>query len=196
MSSIPQEKMLARARAVKILKKLPVFDGLVDEEYMKVLNMCSSTSANAGTTLFNQGDDGSSMYIILSGEVDIVVKGVGVVHTMTGGDILGEIGLVKSVERTASAIVKSDCIFLHMFANVLHDVLKKYPRIGYVMMRNIARILASRLVDKNEARKKVQAQKKASEKSEKISEEKRVEKTSSSSKKAGSESTANKVKKA
>ena len=161
MSSTPDEKKVARARAVKILQKLPVFNGLVDDEYLRVLDMCSSTSAKAGSTLFNQGDDGSSMYIILAGEVEVVVKGVGVVHTMTGGDILGEIGLVKSVERTASAVVKSDCVFLHMFANTLHDVLKKYPRIGYVMMRNIARILAGRLVDKNEARKKSQAKKKA-----------------------------------
>ncbi|MDH5259050.1 MAG: cyclic nucleotide-binding domain-containing protein [Gammaproteobacteria bacterium] len=166
------DKILARAKAVKILEKLPVFNGLQEDEYLKVLDMCSSTAAKAGTTLFKQGDDGSSMFIILSGEVDIIVKGVGKVHSMHGGDILGEIGLVKNVERTASAVVKTDCIFLHLYARVLHDVLKKYPRIGYVMMRNVARILAGRLVDKNEARKKAQKAKKpvadaSSEKSKK-----------------------------
>lgn len=148
------EKALARAKAVKILEKLPVFSGLREDEYLKVLDMCSSNSIKAGATLFNQGDDGSSMYIILSGQVDVVVKGVGKVHVMHGGDILGEIGLVKNVERTASAIVKKDCIFLHLYAKVLHETVKKYPRIGYIIMLNVARILAGRLVDKNESRKK------------------------------------------
>ena len=142
-------KLAARAKAVKILKKIPVFNGLQDLEYQRVLAMCSSTAVKEGETLFSQGDDGNSMFILLSGEIDIIVEGVGVVHTMKTGEILGEIGLVKKVPRTASAVIKQNCVLLQLYSETLHEVVKKHPRIGYIIMRNVAQILADRLSQSN-----------------------------------------------
>ncbi len=142
-------KVAARAKAVKILKKIPVLQGLLDEEYKMVLAMCSSTAARNGDVLFKQGDDGSSMYILLSGEIDINVTGVGTVHVMKAGEILGEIGLVKKVPRTASAVISQDAVLLQLYSEILHDVVKKHPRIGYIIMRNVAKILAARLSETN-----------------------------------------------
>ncbi len=144
------EKLAARAKAVHILKKLPVFKGLLEDEYFKVLSMCSSKSLPKGETLFKQGDYGASMFILLSGEVDINVEGVGTVHVMQAGEILGEISLVSRIPRTASAVTRSDCVLLQLYAEILHDLVGKYPRMGYVIMRNIAAILAERVVQKNQ----------------------------------------------
>ncbi len=145
-------KLAARAKAVKILKKIPVLQGLVDAEYQRVLAMSSSTVVKKGETLFRQGDDGDSMYILLSGEIDINVEGIGTVHVMKAGEILGEIGLVKKVPRTASAVIKSDCVLLQLYSETLHEVVKKQPRIGYIIMRNVARILADRLSQSNKSK--------------------------------------------
>lgn len=147
-------QVAARAKAVKILKKMPVLSGLQDKEYQTVLAMCSSTVVKKGETLFKQGDDGSSMFILLSGEIDINVRGVGTVHVMKAGEILGEIGLVKSIARTAGAVTKQDCVLLELYSEILHEVVKKQPRIGYIIMRNVARILADRLDQSNKANKK------------------------------------------
>jgi len=152
-------QVAARAKAVKILKKMPVLAGLQDGEYQTVLAMCSSTVAKKGETLFNQGDDGSSMFILLSGEIDINVEGVGTVHVMKAGEILGEIGLVKRVARTAGAVIKEDCVLLQLYSEILHEVVKKQPRVGYIMMRNVARILADRLDQSNKASKKANEKK-------------------------------------
>ena len=142
-------KIAARAKAVRILKKIPVLQGLLDDEYKLVLAMCSSTAARKGDVLFKQGDDGSSMYILLSGEIDINVEGVGTVHVMKAGEILGEIGLVKKVPRTASAKISQDSVLLQLYSEILHDMVKKYPRLGYIIMRNVAKILAARLSETN-----------------------------------------------
>ena len=147
-------QVAARAKAVKILKKMAVLDGLLDKEYQTVLAMCSSTVVKQGETLFNQGDDGSSMYILLHGEIDINVEGVGTVHVMKSGEVLGEIGLIKKVARTAAAVTKSDCVLLELYSEILHQVVKKQPHVGYIIMRNVARILAERLEQSNKASKK------------------------------------------
>lgn len=146
------DKVVARANAVKILKKLPVFKGLLEEEYFKVLGMCSSGVLRKEEILFNQGDDGNSMFIMLSGEINIIVDGIGVVHVMKPGEVLGEIGLVCKTQRTATAMALKDSVYLQLYSEILHEVIKKYPRIGYVIMRNIARILAERLRDQNKAK--------------------------------------------
>lgn len=153
MSTRVSEKVVARAKAVKILKKISVFDGLLEDEYFKVLAMCSSVSAKEGAVLFNEGDDGTSMFILLAGEINIDIDGVGTIHTMHGGEILGEISLVKQVPRTASANVSTNCVMLQLYAEIFHEIVKKHPRIGYTIMRNVARILADRLVQSNEDKK-------------------------------------------
>lgn len=157
-------QVAARAKAVKILKKMPVLIGLQENEYQTVLAMCSSTVVKKGETLFKQGDDGSSMFILLSGEIDINVKGVGTVHVMKAGEILGEIGLVKSIARTAAAVTTRDCVLLELYAEILHEVVKKQPRIGYIIMRNVARILADRLDQSNKVNRKSDDEKKAKKK--------------------------------
>jgi len=149
MASSTNSKLAARAKAVKILKKIPVLNGLKDEEYHRVMAMCSSTVAKEGEEIFKQGDDGNSMYILLSGEIDINVTGVGTVHVMKAGEILGEIGLVKNTNRTAGAIAKSNCVMLQLYSEILHEVVQKFPKIGYVVMRNVANILADRLDQSN-----------------------------------------------
>ncbi len=146
-------RLVARARAVPILKKLPLFQGLLEDELLKVLGMCKATQLAAGETLFEQGDEGDSLYILLAGELEIVVAGKGVVHVMAPGEVVGEIGLVcGSFRRTAGARAREDCVLLHLFADIFHETVKKHPRLGYVIMRNVAHTLAQRLVEKNQSR--------------------------------------------
>ena len=149
MAAKPSERIVVRSKAVQILKKLDVFTGLAEDEYFKVLGMCSSTEARQGETLFKQGDDGASMFILLTGEIQINVEGVAPVHTMKAGEILGEIGLVCDIKRTASAVATQDSVLLQLFGRIFHDVVRKYPHVGYVIMHNIAGILAHRLTAKN-----------------------------------------------
>ncbi len=142
-------RLIARAKAVKILKKIPLFQGLIEAEYHTVLAMSRSIIINKGDTLFRQGDDGDGMFVLLSGEVEIIIEDIGSIHVMQAGEVVGEIGLIKRVPRTASAIVIADCVLLRFRSGILHEVVKKQPRIGYIIMRNVARILADRLSQSN-----------------------------------------------
>jgi len=144
------QKKLAQARAVQILAKLPVFLGLVQEEYYKVLRMCSSKSLLAGETVFNQGDDASSLFILLAGEIDINIEGKGTVHVMLAGEIMGEIGLVCKTTRSATAVTRNEVVMLELQAETLHEMVQKNPHIGYVIMRNIAGILGNRVLSHNQ----------------------------------------------
>jgi CRP/FNR family cyclic AMP-dependent transcriptional regulator len=62
----------------------------------------------AGQTIFKAGDPGDLMYAVIEGEVDIYVHDR-LVEALKEGGIFGELALIDTSPRSASAIAKTDC---------------------------------------------------------------------------------------
>ncbi|MBT8445532.1 MAG: cyclic nucleotide-binding domain-containing protein [Gammaproteobacteria bacterium] len=65
-------------------------------------------SFRAGETLLEEGSEGHVMYVILSGEVE-VVRGGELVDTCGVGEIVGEMALIDNSPRAAAVIARTDC---------------------------------------------------------------------------------------
>lgn len=55
-----------------------------------------------GEIIFEQGDPGDFMYVVVEGEVEVILRGK-VITKLTPGEILGEMALVDNRPRSASA---------------------------------------------------------------------------------------------
>ena len=53
------------------------------------------------------GEPGDAMYVVLAGEVDIVLRGK-VLESVRAGGIFGEMALIDHLERSADAVAKTD----------------------------------------------------------------------------------------
>lgn len=92
-------------------------------------------TVEAGTTIFNQGDDSNNMmYAITEGEVDIFV-GDELEETIGPGTTLGELGLIDGGPRTATAVAKTDCRLVPINENHFNFLVQNTPNFALQMMR-------------------------------------------------------------
>ncbi|XP_038859184.1 rap guanine nucleotide exchange factor 4-like [Salvelinus namaycush] len=107
------------------IKALSHLSNTVKRELASVLIF--ESHAKVGTVLFNQGEEGTSWYIIQKGSVNVVIYGKGVVCTLHEGDDFGKLALVTDSPRAASIVLREDnCHFLRVdkedFNRILRDV--------------------------------------------------------------------------
>ena len=62
----------------------------------------------AGQIIFEAGEAGDNMYVVQEGEVDILIRGH-LVETVGPGGVVGEMALIDSTARSATAKAKTDC---------------------------------------------------------------------------------------
>jgi len=93
-----------------------------------------------GTVIFDEETPGDVMYVIISGEVDIFANGL-LIETLGPGDLLGEMALIDSKPRSASALTRSECRIAAVDEERFLQMVKDKPEFSLHVMR----ILADRL---------------------------------------------------
>ena len=61
-----------------------------------------------GDIIFREGDQAHHMYVVLDGTIELQVAGH-TVGTAQGGDLMGEMAIVGSHKRTATAVAATAC---------------------------------------------------------------------------------------
>lgn len=95
---------------------------------------------SAGQTIFEEGQIGEEMYFVKEGEVDIVIQNK-VINTLGPGEVLGEMALLDTKIRSASAIAKIDCQLVFIDEKRFTFLVQQHPYFAL----NIMRVMAERL---------------------------------------------------
>lgn len=142
----------ARARALSALQKLQIFRGLSDEERGKILEICNGYLFFEDEIIFTEGDPSHDLFVLLTGAVDIVASGTGRIGTLRADEILGEMGMICQIPRTATAVVRERAGVLRIGKKEFDALLDREPRLGVTVLRTIVEFLTKRLVRSNEER--------------------------------------------
>lgn len=135
----------------KLLDRVEVFHGLTPHELALLLESAEKFSFSAGDTILNEGSDGSFLYVILTGSVQVSSQGNGVelveIAKLGPTDCFGEMSLTDHDGRSANVRAITACTLLRIHER---DCWKS-PVISAKVFRNIARILSHRLREMNQA---------------------------------------------
>jgi CRP-like cAMP-binding protein len=91
-------------------------------------------SFSKGDTIFHEGDRGDAMYVVQVGEVELSVGGK-LIEVATPGDVFGEMALVDSRPRSASAVARSDCRLVPISARRFEFLVQQTPGFALQVMR-------------------------------------------------------------
>ena len=138
---------------IQVLKEIGVFEGLDDGELAKIAELCHERTLDAGVLYFSQGHNATELHLCRSGKVDIMVRliepwGIEVtVHTIKGGGVFGWSSLVEPHIYTASAKCVERTEEIYIKAADLTKLFERNHNMGYVLMRNLAAVISSRLTE-------------------------------------------------
>lgn len=139
---------------IEMLKGMPPFRELRKGELKKLLSIFHYRTYKAGETIFKQGDPGIGLYIIREGEVTIQKEtedGEQIEFATLGkSDFFGEIALIESEIRTATAIAKTSCQLAVIFKPDFEEFSFKNARIGLSIMTGFVKVTIARLTHLNE----------------------------------------------
>jgi len=99
----------------------------------------------AGDVVFKEGDPGNVMYVVIEGEVNIVVHNK-VVETIGPENFLGEMALIDEQPRSASAVAKTDCKLAPINHARFNFLTQQTPHFALHLMR----VMADRLRHRSE----------------------------------------------
>ena len=139
-----------------ILKQTDIFNDFTPTQLALIESICTEQSYGAQEVIFEENTDGSELYVIVEGEVDIQVDpsligkpGMGrpqTIATLRRGQNFGEVALVDQGLRSARALAtQPDTRVLIIPRARLMLMCDSYPQMGYRLMRNLAADLAMKI---------------------------------------------------
>lgn len=101
-----------------------------------------------GEVIFNEGDPGTYMLILISGSIAIFKGGEHgrqLLSHESSGRIVGEMSLLDQERRSATCIAQTNCELLTLNNEALKKLASEHPGVAYHFMSCLARLLSRRL---------------------------------------------------
>ncbi len=126
------------------LRRVRLFDGLSDVQVAEVAQLCRTETYQRGESLFEQGETGQSLVIVIEGSFEVVHDGEVVAH-LGQGDTVGEMALIERQPRSATVRARDTAHVLHIAPEDFDQVTTRDPALGMQILRNLALQLSERL---------------------------------------------------
>ena len=153
-----EEKMLSTIEKVLILKRVGIFSETPDETLAEVATLLEETPITAGQTLFEKGDLGDCLYVIVDGEVR-VHDGERTLNHLQAGDIFGEMAILSAEPRMASVSAVEDALLLRLAQEPFYELMDDRSEVARGIILVLSRYLRDRVQDLNKLRTLFEAEK-------------------------------------
>lgn len=144
--------MLNQAEISATIKSIPWFFDLSQQNINYLSEIASIKFFEPGDTIFSEGDQHPFLYIVLNGKINLesFVPGHGMVPILLAEplDVIGWSSCTPIVrQKTCTAHVVTPTRLLAFQAETLMKCCEAKPELGFIIMRRLANIVASRLLN-------------------------------------------------
>jgi CRP-like cAMP-binding protein len=132
--------MLSTVEKIIILKTVDIFTETPDSILAEVAALLKEVELHNGETIFEKGDPGDCMYIIVTGEVRAHDEGRTLNH-LGEGDVFGEMAVLDPEPRVASITALEDTLLLRLDQEPFYELMEDRIEVA----RGIIRVLSGHL---------------------------------------------------
>jgi Tfp pilus assembly protein PilZ len=151
---VPSEARRKTREDLEILSKIPLFKDFDDMELDEIARIALKEKFRAGDIIFNEGDQGDKLYMILKGSVDVMKKVSDnesqTLVTLKAGDFFGEMSLVDNAPRSAGIRAKDDLALLSISKQDIEFLMDASSSISSKIHHFFVGTLVKRLRETNE----------------------------------------------
>jgi len=127
-----------------LLKSVNLFKTIPGDILSKIAQLAMEVQTGIDDMIFNEGDHGDSLYIIISGKVS-VTRGGKSIAMLEQGNCIGEMSLLDQEPRSAGALAIEDSILLKIDQEGFYELMSSNPDI----MKQIVMMLTRRVREMN-----------------------------------------------
>jgi len=123
------------------LRKVSLFGGLQFEELAALGRIAQIREVPAGSLIFRQGEPGETLYVVLSGQVEIIreadQKEISVAKIGPSG-YFGEFAILTNQPRTATARIIEHAVMLQIHKHHFRELLITHSSLTFEILRTMA----------------------------------------------------------
>jgi len=135
--------------AVRLLASVPLFADLDEAELMLIARLLKPATFRSGNYLCRQGQAGDCMYMIQSGEADVLVRGQDGkelrVAKLRAGDIAGELNMIDGTARGADVVAGGLVKTFRLERDTLSQMRARFHPAAFKILRRIGLTICRRI---------------------------------------------------
>jgi len=126
------------------LNEQALLDGLAPSEIDAIVRLSTQRSFAVGDIIIREGSSADSIFFLTSGMVSVKLPSGTRLASLSQGMAFGEMGLIEE-HRSATVLADTRVTCLELALEDFHVHCMAHPMVGGVVLRNLSRLLASRL---------------------------------------------------
>lgn len=138
---------------LSVIASSPLFEMLSPAELARLAELARVRRFEAGEVVFEEGDLGDSLFVIMNGQVEVVRRlpdgQVRPLTVLASPEFFGEMGLIDKEYRSATVRARTEAHLLQLTAQDLRAFRQAHGDGFTFVVVNIARSLSARLREAN-----------------------------------------------
>jgi len=136
--------MLLKIEKVIILKSIDLFSEISEKDLLILATQLSELEYEKDTQIIKQGELGTSMYIIVRGEVEVIIDNE-VVTRLGEKSIFGELSALDPEPRSATIRTTRDSLVFKIESSIIYNLISEHVDVA----KGIIKILCRRVRQKS-----------------------------------------------
>lgn len=125
-----------------VLANVELFKGLTDDDRAALAALMDETSLKRGESLFQEGDDGDHLYLVVEGKVKLSHTAndgrENLIAVLGPGEIIGELSLFDLEPRSSTVTAIAPTKLYTLSHATMREYIENHPKLAISMLRQLA----------------------------------------------------------